>query len=594
MAYQALYRKWRPKTFDDVKGQEAIVRTLKNQIKTGRIGHAYLFCGTRGTGKTSVAKIFARAVNCEDPQDGSPCGKCDSCKAIASGSSLNVVEIDAASNNGVDNIREIREQVQYQPPQGRYRVYIIDEVHMLSSAAFNALLKTLEEPPSYVIFILATTEIQKIPLTILSRCQRYDFHRIPTDTIFEQLKDLVQKEGLAASDQALRYVARQGDGSMRDALSLLDECLSFYIGKDLEYEDVLKVLGAADTQVYSGMLQDLLKLETDAALGRLNDILLSGQELPQFVSGFIWYLRNVLLVLTSADMTITADLVDMNEDNFAQLKADAKLCLTQAGGKKPLALNTLIRFIELFSDLSGRFSSTSQKRILTEVAIIQCTRPSMDGLSRVARSTEGATTGSMTESAADSAVGSGGTVESTAGLVGSETALALEQRLNALERQLEGQEAKIRELESRPVSTGMPGAGQAPAGNAAGAGGQTIDPESPAAFGLPEGDASAAYLRDNWKEVLNYLSSDFIVRSYAKNQQLSCRVGQNGEFYVIYPGDSKLMEGMSKRIEKALKRVADRVQIKVVPDGNTADDESNVPKPAMEIETRDTSGEQFS
>jgi DNA polymerase-3 subunit gamma/tau len=593
MAYQALYRKWRPKTFDDVKGQEAIVRTLKNQIKTGRIGHAYLFCGTRGTGKTSVAKIFARAVNCEDPQDGSPCGECDSCKAIASGSSLNVVEIDAASNNGVDNIREIREQVQYQPTQGRYRVYIIDEVHMLSSAAFNALLKTLEEPPSYVIFILATTEIQKIPLTILSRCQRYDFHRIPTDTIFKQLKDLVQKEGLAASDQALRYVARQGDGSMRDALSLLDECLSFYIGKDLEYEDVLKVLGAADTQVYSGMLQDLLRLETDAALGRLNDILLSGQELPQFVSGFIWYLRNVLLVLTSADMTITADLVDMNEDNFAQLKENAKLCLAQAGGKKPLAVNTLIRFIELFSDLAGRFSSTSQKRILTEVAIIQCTRPSMDGLPRMTGNAEGATTGSMTESASAGAADSGGAGGSTAGLVGGETALALEQRINALERQLEGQEEKIRELESRPVGTGMSGTGQAPDA-ATGAGGQAIDPESPAAFGLPEGDASAAYLRDNWKDVLDYLSSDFIVRPYAKNQQLSCRVGKNGEFYVIYPGDSKLMEGMSKRIEKALKRVAERVQIKVVPDGNTADDESNVPKPAMEIETRDTSGEQFS
>ena len=189
MAYQALYRKFRPTGFKDVKGQEHIVTTLQNQIKADRIGHAYLFCGTRGTGKTSVAKIFAKAVNCENPVDGSPCGECASCRAIASGSSMNVIEIDAASNNGVDNIREIREEVQYSPTEGKYKVYIIDEVHMLSIGAFNALLKTLEEPPSYVIFILATTEAHKIPITILSRCQRYDFHRISIDTIADRLKE---------------------------------------------------------------------------------------------------------------------------------------------------------------------------------------------------------------------------------------------------------------------------------------------------------------------------------------------------------------------------------------------------------------------
>ena len=179
MAYTALYRKWRPTVFEDVKGQDAIVTTLKNQIRHGRIGHAYLFCGTRGTGKTTVAKILARAVNCENPQNGNACGECAACRAIASGASMNVVEIDAASNNGVDNVREIREEVQYSPAQGKYRVYIIDEVHMLSPGAFNALLKTLEEPPSYVIFILATTEPNKIPVTVLSRCQRYDFKGIP-------------------------------------------------------------------------------------------------------------------------------------------------------------------------------------------------------------------------------------------------------------------------------------------------------------------------------------------------------------------------------------------------------------------------------
>ena len=222
MSYQALYRKWRPDNFNDVKGQDTIVTTLRNQINADRIGHAYLFCGTRGTGKTSVAKIFAKAVNCEHPVDGNPCGECPTCKAIAAGTSMNVIEIDAASNNGVDNIRQIREEVQYSPTEGRFKVYIIDEVHMLSIGAFNALLKTLEEPPAYVIFILATTEVAKIPITILSRCQRYDFHRITIETIAGRLSELMKAEGLNVEDKAIKYVAKAADGSMRDALSLLD------------------------------------------------------------------------------------------------------------------------------------------------------------------------------------------------------------------------------------------------------------------------------------------------------------------------------------------------------------------------------------
>lgn len=223
MSYTALYRKFRPVSFEDVKGQDHIVTTLKNQLKAGRIGHAYLFCGTRGTGKTTVAKILARAVNCEHPKDGSPCNECDTCKGILSGTSTNVIEIDAASNNGVDNIREIREEVSYRPTQGKYKVYIIDEVHMLSTGAFNALLKTLEEPPEYVIFILATTEVNKIPVTILSRCQRYNFHRISIDTISARVKELLDKEGVQAEDRAIRYIAKAADGSMRDALSLTDQ-----------------------------------------------------------------------------------------------------------------------------------------------------------------------------------------------------------------------------------------------------------------------------------------------------------------------------------------------------------------------------------
>ena len=246
MSYTALYRKFRPDNFADVKGQDHIVTTLTNQIKHNRIGHAYLFCGTRGTGKTTVAKILAKAVNCEHPVNGSPCNECAMCKAIQAGTAMNVIEIDAASNNGVDNIREIREEVSYRPTEGKYKVYIIDEVHMLSAAAFNALLKTLEEPPSYVIFILATTEAHKIPITILSRCQRYDFHRISIETIADRLSELMKAENIVVEDKAIRYVAKAADGSMRDALSLLDQCIAFHLGEELKYDDVLDVLGAVD------------------------------------------------------------------------------------------------------------------------------------------------------------------------------------------------------------------------------------------------------------------------------------------------------------------------------------------------------------
>lgn len=259
MSYTALYRKFRPSEFDDVKGQDHIVTTLKNQIKADRIGHAYLFCGTRGTGKTTIAKIFAKAVNCEHTVDGSPCGECEMCRAISTGASMNVIEIDAASNNGVDNIREIREEVAYRPAEGKYKVYIIDEVHMLSIGAFNALLKTLEEPPEYVIFILATTEAHKIPITILSRCQRYDFKRIGIDTIANRLNELMIEEKVDVEEKAIRYIAKIADGSMRDALSLLDQCIAFYLGQKLTYDHVLEVLGAVDTDVFSNLLRQILK-----------------------------------------------------------------------------------------------------------------------------------------------------------------------------------------------------------------------------------------------------------------------------------------------------------------------------------------------
>ena len=254
MSYTALYRKFRPQDFEDVKGQDHIVTALKNQVKANRLGHAYLFTGTRGTGKTTVAKILAKAVNCEHPVDGSPCNECETCKRIAEGSSMNVFEIDAASNNSVSNIRDIVEEVAYSPTEGKYKVYIIDEVHMLSASAFAALLKTLEEPPAYVIFILATTEVHMIPITILSRCQRYDFRRISIDTIAGRLQELMVKENISVEDKALRYVAKAADGSMRDALSLLDQCIAFYLGENLTYDKVLQVLGAVDNEIFSQLL----------------------------------------------------------------------------------------------------------------------------------------------------------------------------------------------------------------------------------------------------------------------------------------------------------------------------------------------------
>ena len=238
MAYTALYRKWRPAFFRDVKGQDHVVTTIRNQVAAGRVNHAYLFCGTRGTGKTTVAKILAKAVNCEHPENGEPCGHCRSCRSIDDGNSMNVVEIDAASNNGVDNIREIRDEVQYSPTEGRYRVYIIDEAHMLSASAFNALLKTLEEPPEYVIFIFATTEANKIPQTVASRCQHYDFRRIDIAVITDRLAEMAAAEGISADGQALRFIAAKGEGSLRDAVSLLDKCSAAVMGGPLTYERV--------------------------------------------------------------------------------------------------------------------------------------------------------------------------------------------------------------------------------------------------------------------------------------------------------------------------------------------------------------------
>ena len=347
MSYTALYRKFRPDEFEDVKGQDAIVRTLKNQINADRIGHAYLFCGTRGTGKTTVAKIFAKAVNCEHPVDGSPCGECAMCKSIAAGTSMNVIEIDAASNNGVDNIREIREEVTYRPTEGKYKVYIIDEVHMLS------------------IGILATTEAHKIPITILSRCQRYDFKRISIETIAARLRELIDKEGWDVEDKAVRYIAKMADGSMRDSLSLLDQCAAFYMNETLTYDHVLEVLGAVDTEVFSRLLRQLLAMDVHQVIETVDELVMQGRELSQLAADFTWYLRNLLLVKSSDNME---DVLDVSSENLALLKEEAQM----------IDSDTLIRYIRIFSDLTNQLKYATQKRVLLEVTLIKLCRPAMD------------------------------------------------------------------------------------------------------------------------------------------------------------------------------------------------------------------------
>lgn len=365
MSYTALYRKFRPTTFEEVRGQDHIVTTLKNQMGAQRIGHAYLFCGTRGTGKTTVAKILAKAVNCERPVEGSPCNQCPSCRAIQAGISTNVIEIDAASNNGVDNIREIREEVAYRPTQGRYKVYIIDEVHMLSTGAFNALLKTLEEPPEYVIFILATTEANKIPVTILSRCQRYDFRRITIDTIAGRLQELMDREGIQAEENAVRYIARAADGSMRDALSLLDQCVAFYLGETLTYDRVLEVLGTVDTEVFSQLLRAVAARDASASIRILDKLVSQGKEMGQFVNDFTWYMRNLLLVKTGGS---SEEVLDVSAENLRQLSQE----------KEMIDLDTLMRYIRVFSELSGQIRFSTQKRILVEMALIRLCQPQME------------------------------------------------------------------------------------------------------------------------------------------------------------------------------------------------------------------------
>ena len=357
--YQALYRKKRPKTFGNIVGQSPIVTTLCNQLRGEHISHAYLFCGTRGTGKTSAAKVFARAVNClQAKETGDPCNTCETCLDILAERNLNVIEIDAASNNGVDNIRDLREEVKYPPTAGTYKVYIIDEAHMLTTAAFNALLKTLEEPPEHVIFVLATTDPQKIPATILSRCQRYDFKRITRTDMVNTLDSYMRNEGIEAEADALEYIASVSDGAMRDALSILDQCLSLYANEAITLSKVQALLGAVDQSALFAYSDALMQNNSGAALTIIAEIAKEGRDLSRFTADIITHFRNLLV---AAQITDHTDILDYAPETVERYRAKGKTI-------EPI---TLINYIREFSELQNQLRYSAQERLALEVCTIK-------------------------------------------------------------------------------------------------------------------------------------------------------------------------------------------------------------------------------
>ena len=362
--HKALYRVYRPKTFGDVVGQEHIVKTLKNQIKNNNIGHAYLFSGTRGTGKTSTAKIFARAVNCLNPINEEPCNECEICIDTLNDNIMDIVEIDAASNNSVDDIRELRESVKYTPSKAKYKVYIIDEVHMLSQGAFNALLKTLEEPPSYVIFILATTEPHKIPATILSRCQRFDFKRVSSKDIASRMSYICKKENIEAEEKALSLIARNSQGALRDALSILDQCMSFGNEK-IEYNDVIELLGTVNIDELFELSQSIIDENTKKSLEILNEFIIWGKDIRNLINDLIDHFRNLMVCKVSKDLD---EIISLPEESIERLKEQSQ----------NVNINDLIRILNILSETQDSMKSSSNTRILAEVTIMKIAQPMFD------------------------------------------------------------------------------------------------------------------------------------------------------------------------------------------------------------------------
>ncbi|QJA09828.1 DNA polymerase III subunit gamma/tau [Romboutsia sp. CE17] len=362
--HKALYRVYRPQKFEDVVGQEHITKTLRNQIENNNIGHAYLFSGTRGTGKTSTAKIFARAVNCLESKDQEPCNNCDVCKDILNDNIMDVVEIDAASNNSVDDIRELRESVKYSPTKAKYKVYIIDEVHMLSQGAFNALLKTLEEPPSYVIFILATTEPHKIPATILSRCQRFDFKRVTVKDITSRMKKICSEEDIEVEDKALNLIARNSQGALRDALSILDQCISFGDEK-IEYNDVVELLGTVNIEQLFDLAQYIINQDTKESLKVLNEFIVWGKDIRNLINDLIDHFRNLMICKVSTDLD---EIISLPDEIIDQLRSQADTVNN----------NDLIRILNILSTTQDNIKTASNPRVVAEVTMMKIAQPMFD------------------------------------------------------------------------------------------------------------------------------------------------------------------------------------------------------------------------
>ncbi|SHI58535.1 DNA polymerase-3 subunit gamma/tau [Dethiosulfatibacter aminovorans DSM 17477] len=357
MSHQAIYRKYRPKTFDEVVGQDHVTETLKNQIMRDSTAHAYLFSGIRGTGKTSTAKIFARAVNCTNNTDGNPCNECETCLSILSERNMDVIEMDAASNNSVEDIRDLREKVKFLPSQSRFKVYIIDEVHMLSKGAFNALLKTLEEPPEHLLFILATTEPQKIPATILSRCQRFDLKRISVGDMMSAMKEICDDIGIEAEENALRMIANSSEGALRDALSILDRCLVYSVDK-ITYEDVVTLLGTVNYNTIIRFTDILIEKDIKELLTVLDEILSQGKEITLFLEGLIEHLRNLLILKSVED---GQSFVNTGEDAIKLMK----------GQSMKVSVDDNIRYIEELSETLALCKRAVNSRILLETSLIK-------------------------------------------------------------------------------------------------------------------------------------------------------------------------------------------------------------------------------
>lgn len=369
MAYTALYREWRPRTFNDVVGQEHITTTLKNQILNNRIAHAYLFCGTRGTGKTSTAKVFAKALNCLNLKDGEPCNECEMCKKINEGLAIDVTELDAASNNGVDKIRDIIDDVKYPPQEAKYKVYIMDEVHMLSAGAVNAFLKTLEEPPNNVIFILATTDPQKLPITILSRCQRFDFKRINNSEITARLRKIVNEQNVLADERSLNLIARVSDGAMRDSLSILDQAISMGNG-NVDYGTVVSMLGLVTNEHLFKLANAVIQRSVEKGIEIIEGVIYSGKDIYLFIKDLIAHYRNLLMVKVTNN---PEEVLDMSEENIALIK--------EQGAR--LRAEEIMRCIRILQEAENNAKLSKQARLYCELAVIKMCKIEYDTSSEV-------------------------------------------------------------------------------------------------------------------------------------------------------------------------------------------------------------------